>query len=97
MIVYTAPKIFIFFCQKKGKTVGSIPFKRLIILCHQNLQKIHGLQIPQPYCLQTSAAGHGELPLQQQQQQTAVIARLRGQNEAGGQSQSTSAFPNLSL
>ena len=78
-----------------GQTVGSIPFKQLIILCHQNLQKIHGLQIPQPYCLQTSAASHSsELP--EQQQQTAIIARLRGQNEAGGQPQSMSAFPNLS-
>ena len=78
-----------------GQTVGSVPFKQLIILCHQNLQKIHGLQIPQPYCLQTSAASHSsELP--EQQQQTAVIARLRGQNEAGGQFQSMSAFPNLS-
>ena len=35
-----------------------------------------------------------ELP--KQQQQTAVIVRLRGQNEAGGQFQSMSAFPNLS-
>ena len=77
-----------------GQTVGSVPFKQLIILCHQNLQKIHGLQIPQPYCLQTSAASHSsELP---EQQQKVVIARLRGQNEAGGQSQSMSAFPNLS-
>ena len=35
-----------------------------------------------------------ELP--KQQQQTAVIVRLKGQNEAGGRSQSMSAFPNLS-
>ena len=45
------------FCLE-GKTVGSVPFKRLIILCHQNLQKIHGLYVPQPYCLQTSATSN---------------------------------------